>query len=958
MRLHPRPSRPGIGTRHLALLLGSALVLATVAVVSPAAPASAGTAVKTFAVGSSGTWTVPQGVSEVQVGLLGGSGGSAYNGSGGGAGERVTTDLDVTAGTQYYVHVGADNGGNGAGGGGPYAGGNGGNGGGASDLRTGTDDLAGRILVAAGGGGGGFYAPGGDAGQPGAGYYDTGAQPGSSSAGGAAENAGNGYQGGDGGLGQGGGGGCCGGGGGGGYYGGGGGEFGGGAGGASYVATGVGLHDSTVALGDRSAPFVTITYIAPTAATASLTDFTLPADGVAQGTLSMTVDDSYGQGVPGDVISVVASDPDVQFGAVTDNLDGTYSVPVTASSTAGDVSVTATDASVSDVSALGVLTLTALPQTAGFTSQPPQNPVVGGDTYTPATSGGASGQPVVISVDASTENAACSVTAGVVSFDHVGNCVLDADQNGNAQYSAAPTVQQTIAVAQGTQTITFDPLSSPAAVGSSQTLSASSTSAGGVVFGVDSSSDSGACAVTGSTVTFTGVGACVVAAAQAATADYPAAQTLTQTVAVQLNATAVSVQLDTSTVVFGQSTTATATVSGTQAGTIQFEVSGSPAGTPVSVSNAGTAISAPLIGAVGAHPVTAVFTPTDLGTYAPATALAQTLTVDQAATTSAVDVTSASVSATVSPVAPGSGTPSGLVIFSIAGHLVGTSPLVNGVATLAYAVPTDSEQQVAAAYLGDASFLPSSNSLSRSDPAISAQVSSAARKSRFGWYRQPVRVTFTCTTNGAALTATCPAPVTLSANGAAQAVSRTISATDGGVATVNVRGIDIDRRAPRVHVVGVRHDRRYFASAPAAKCAAADSLSGIATCKLTHHTRGGRETFTATATDKAGNKSRRSVTVRLLTFAIRGAAFSHGAWTVRLDHTYTLLAVAHRRPRYVDAATAPRRPAGLDAAFHSLGHRRWALGDYMQPQLRSHRYWNIGIKVGHTVHVLRLRVIR
>ena len=88
------------------------------------------------------------------------------------------------------------------------------------------------------------------------------------------------------------------------------------------------------------------------------------------------------------------------------------------------------------------------PQTVTFTSSAPTNAVVGGATYTPIATGGASGEPVVITVDG-TSTAVCFISGGVVSFFGVGTCTLDANQAGNASYSAATQVQQSFSVGSG-----------------------------------------------------------------------------------------------------------------------------------------------------------------------------------------------------------------------------------------------------------------------------------------------------------------------------------------------------------------------------------------------------------------------------------------------------------------------------------------------------------------------------
>jgi hypothetical protein len=113
------------------------------------------------------------------------------------------------------------------------------------------------------------------------------------------------------------------------------------------------------------------------------------------------------------------------------------------------VQCTATDGHQNVATASFHVTITSPSLTAQaitFTSTVPASPVVGG-SYTPAATGGGSGNPVVFSVDSSSAAGACSISAGgVVSFDGPGSCVIDANQAGNATFSAAPQVQQTLTI--------------------------------------------------------------------------------------------------------------------------------------------------------------------------------------------------------------------------------------------------------------------------------------------------------------------------------------------------------------------------------------------------------------------------------------------------------------------------------------------------------------------------------
>lgn len=105
-------------------------------------------------------FTVPDGVTQITVDVVGAAGGTGNAGAGGlgGLGEEVKATLSVTAGTLYVFVGGA--GGPGVnfvahpgfnGGGGSQAGGGGG---GASDIRTISSDLTSRLIAAGGGGGG------------------------------------------------------------------------------------------------------------------------------------------------------------------------------------------------------------------------------------------------------------------------------------------------------------------------------------------------------------------------------------------------------------------------------------------------------------------------------------------------------------------------------------------------------------------------------------------------------------------------------------------------------------------------------------------------------------------------------------------------------------------------------------------------------------------------------------
>jgi alpha-tubulin suppressor-like RCC1 family protein len=165
-------------------------------------------------------------------------------------------------------------------------------------------------------------------------------------------------------------------------------------------------------------------------------------------------------------------------------------------------------------------------QVVAFTSTPPSEAVVGG-SYVPTAAGGASGSPVTFVIDSTSTTGACAFAGGLVSFTGAGTCVLNADQAGSSGYSAAPRVQQSFTIGQATQAVAFTSTPPAAAlVGGSYTPTATGGGSGNpVTFSLDAASSTGACTFTGTVVSFTGAGRCVINADQAGTTRYePAPQ--------------------------------------------------------------------------------------------------------------------------------------------------------------------------------------------------------------------------------------------------------------------------------------------------------------------------------------------------------------------------------------------------------------------------------------------------
>ena len=115
--------------------------------------------------GSVQTWTVPSGITRIQVDVYGAQGGGE---GGGGLGGYVSASIPVTPSQVLYVYVGQQVSGpaagsayNGGGNSGKYARNIAGPGGGASDIRISSNDMTARFVVAGGGGGVGTCGTGG-----------------------------------------------------------------------------------------------------------------------------------------------------------------------------------------------------------------------------------------------------------------------------------------------------------------------------------------------------------------------------------------------------------------------------------------------------------------------------------------------------------------------------------------------------------------------------------------------------------------------------------------------------------------------------------------------------------------------------------------------------------------------------------------------------------------------------
>jgi len=235
-------------------------------------------------------------------------------------------------------------------------------------------------------------------------------------------------------------------------------------------------------------------------------------------------------------------------------------------------SVTCTDGNT--LTANGSFTQDKGSQTVSFTSTAP-SATVGGATYTP-TATTTSGLTVALTIDASSSSV-CSISGGVVSFQAVGACKIDANQGGNGNYNVATQVQQTVTVAKGNQTISFTSTAPSATVGgATYTPTATTTSGLTVALTIDASSSS-VCSISGGVVSFQAVGACKIDANQGGNGNYNVATQVQQAVTVsgKANQTISFTSTAPSATVGGASYTPTATVTSGLAVVLTIDASSS-----------------------------------------------------------------------------------------------------------------------------------------------------------------------------------------------------------------------------------------------------------------------------------------------------------------------------------------------------------------------------------------------
>jgi hypothetical protein len=157
-------------------------------------------------------------------------------------------------------------------------------------------------------------------------------------------------------------------------------------------------------------------------------------------------------------------------------------------------------------------------QLVTFTSSAPGSATVGGPAYTVAATA-SSGLAVSFS---SPTPEVCSVAGSTVSFVSAGECTIDANQSGDADYEAAPEAQQSFTVGKGRQLIDFTSSAPGSATAGGAGYAVAATASSGLAVSFSSATPS-VCSVNEATVSFVGAGTCTIEANQEGSSDYDAA---------------------------------------------------------------------------------------------------------------------------------------------------------------------------------------------------------------------------------------------------------------------------------------------------------------------------------------------------------------------------------------------------------------------------------------------------
>ncbi len=223
-----------------------------------------------------------------------------------------------------------------------------------------------------------------------------------------------------------------------------------------------------------------------------------------------------------------------------------------------------------------------------------------------------------------------------------------------------------------------------------------------------------------------------------------------------------------------------------------------------------------------------------------------------------IDKTAPSISAYLSAAANADGWHNGdvTVTFTCSDSLSGVQSCASPV-TLSSEGAAQSVSGSAVDRAGNSASASAALNLDRTAPTINWNVSPSTPNGANGWYVSPVTVDFTCSDTLSGVR-TCPPPIMLSSDGAAQSVARTISDHADNPASTTTGTFDIDLTPPSV-VSSVSPatpdgDSGWYVTQPTITFTCFDATSGVLSCPAdVTLADGGGQSVTRTARDGAGH---------------------------------------------------------------------------------------------------------
>ena len=292
------------------------------------------------------------------------------------------------------------------------------------------------------------------------------------------------------------------------------------------AGTGAGIVDVTVTTPGGTSHHSAADHYAYTAPVPAITGVSPPGGSTAGGT-TVTI---TGTGLAGATA--------VRFGAAAAAITAGSATQLTVTTPPGrgrvDITVS-TPAGTTPAGQGHYYSYSARPQPAQSITFAVPAPAAAGGSAALSAAGGGSGNPVVFTVDPASGPGVCTVSGTTVTYTAAGTCVIDASQAGNGHYAAAPQVQHAITVSGLPQSIS---LAAPGQgyVHDTGHLSATGGASGNPVV----LTGGGACTLSGTTVTYTAAGTCLITASQAGNGRYADASQVRRTITVKKKPQAIS----------------------------------------------------------------------------------------------------------------------------------------------------------------------------------------------------------------------------------------------------------------------------------------------------------------------------------------------------------------------------------------------------------------------------------